>query len=223
MFAACSVTNVRIVEERGGGRPKGFGYAEFATLDGLKEALKLNNSQFQGRNIRVSVAEPRKLTLMSFSGSTSNGVFQRRIAQMHETLAIGIARAPYLILGSVVSQNGGLARVRETSITCLKRAAIVVTDVHRMSLVMARSVTLAIGTGRAHQRQHFLPVLLRATPIDQSAVTVLVIAATHQPGVKVAPNVLKQGHAHHVETFQIGQPLIEHQLPQKPTTNGEPR
>ena len=58
-FAPCSVTNVRIVEEKLGGRPKGFGYVEFASLDGLKKALEMNNTQFQGRNIRVSVAEPR--------------------------------------------------------------------------------------------------------------------------------------------------------------------
>lgn len=59
-FAGCSVTNVRIVEDKLERKPKGFGYAEFATLDGLKKALDFNNTQFQGRNIRVSVAEPRK-------------------------------------------------------------------------------------------------------------------------------------------------------------------
>ena len=41
-------------------KPKGFGYVEFASLDGLKKALDLGGSQFQGRNIRVNVAEPRK-------------------------------------------------------------------------------------------------------------------------------------------------------------------
>lgn len=59
-FVACSVTSVRIVEDKMDGKPKGFGYAEFATLDGLKKALEFNGTQFQGRNIRVSVAEPRK-------------------------------------------------------------------------------------------------------------------------------------------------------------------
>lgn len=59
-FADCSVTNVRIVEDRIEKKPKGFGYVEFATLDGLKKALDQGGSQFQGRNIRVSVAEPRK-------------------------------------------------------------------------------------------------------------------------------------------------------------------
>lgn len=64
-FSGCSVTNVRIVEDKLERKPKGFGYAEFATLDGLKKALEYNNSQFQGRNIRVSVAEPRKFDLNS--------------------------------------------------------------------------------------------------------------------------------------------------------------
>lgn len=60
-FVACAVKNVRIVEDMIERKPKGFGYAEFETLDGLKKALELNSTQFQGRNIRISVADPRKL------------------------------------------------------------------------------------------------------------------------------------------------------------------
>lgn len=50
-------------------KPKGFGYAEFGSLEGLKSALTLNGSQFQGRNIRISVADPRKFAaiLISFA------------------------------------------------------------------------------------------------------------------------------------------------------------
>lgn len=59
-FFGCQVTNVRIVEDKIERKPKGFGYAEFATLEGLKKALELNGTQFQGRNMRISVAEPRK-------------------------------------------------------------------------------------------------------------------------------------------------------------------
>lgn len=61
-FQECRVTNVRIVEDKLDRKPKGFGYVEFATLEGLKKALDFNGTQFQGRNIRVSVAEPRKTT-----------------------------------------------------------------------------------------------------------------------------------------------------------------
>lgn len=59
-FADCQVTNVRIVEDKMDRKPKGFGYVEFATLDGLKKALTYGGTSFQGRQIRVSVAEPRK-------------------------------------------------------------------------------------------------------------------------------------------------------------------
>lgn len=62
-FSTCSVTSVRIVEDKMDGKPKGFAYVEFATLDGLKKALEFNGVQFQGRNIRVSVAGPRMFIL----------------------------------------------------------------------------------------------------------------------------------------------------------------
>ncbi|KAK5236695.1 Eukaryotic translation initiation factor 4B, partial [Cryomyces antarcticus] len=57
-FSACSVTSVRIVEDKMERKPKGFGYVEFGSPDGLKKALELNGSQFQGRNIRISIADP---------------------------------------------------------------------------------------------------------------------------------------------------------------------
>ena len=59
-FADCEVTNVRIVEDKFDHKPKGFGYVEFRSLEGLKKALAQSGAPFQGRNIRVSVAEPRK-------------------------------------------------------------------------------------------------------------------------------------------------------------------
>ncbi|CAG8960211.1 hypothetical protein HYFRA_00012729 [Hymenoscyphus fraxineus] len=59
-FTGCECTNVRIIEDKLEMKPKGFGYAEFATLEGLKSALTLNQTQFQGRNIRISVADPPK-------------------------------------------------------------------------------------------------------------------------------------------------------------------
>lgn len=62
-FTGCDVTNVRIVEDKLDRKPKGFGYVEFGTVDGLKKALDLSGTQFQGRNIRVSVAEPRMYSI----------------------------------------------------------------------------------------------------------------------------------------------------------------
>ena len=59
-LSGCEVTNIRIVEDKLDHKPKGFGYVEFATVDGLNKALTLTESSFMGLNIRVSVAEPRK-------------------------------------------------------------------------------------------------------------------------------------------------------------------
>lgn len=59
-FQECEVASVRIVEDKMDRKPKGFGYVEFATLAGLKKALTLNGTNMGGRNIRISVADPRK-------------------------------------------------------------------------------------------------------------------------------------------------------------------
>lgn len=57
---------MRIVEDKLDGKPKGFGYVEFGTLDGLKNALSLTESDFMGRKVKISVAEPRTLSPMLF-------------------------------------------------------------------------------------------------------------------------------------------------------------
>lgn len=63
-FSDCEITSVRIIEDRVEQRPKGFAYAEFATVDGLKQALTLDGSSFQGRTIKVRIADPRKFASM---------------------------------------------------------------------------------------------------------------------------------------------------------------
>ncbi|TDZ18982.1 putative RNA-binding protein sce3 [Colletotrichum orbiculare MAFF 240422] len=57
-FEGCDLTSVRIIEDREQQRPKGFAYAEFAHLEGLKQALTLDGTTFQGRAIRIKVADP---------------------------------------------------------------------------------------------------------------------------------------------------------------------
>jgi translation initiation factor 4B len=42
------------------GKPKGFGYVEFGSLESLKEALSRSGEQLASRTVRVSVAEPRE-------------------------------------------------------------------------------------------------------------------------------------------------------------------
>ena len=66
-FAACDITNVRIIEDRIEQRPKGFAYAEFAHVDGLKKALTYDGDSFEGRTIRVKIADPRAFPLKHFS------------------------------------------------------------------------------------------------------------------------------------------------------------
>ncbi|TKA72515.1 hypothetical protein B0A49_02465 [Cryomyces minteri] len=88
-FSACSVTSVRIVEDKMERKPKGFGYVEFGSPDGLKKALELNGSQFQGRNIRISIADPpkndrpdaRELTDWSRKGPLPDLPNQRRVSE----------------------------------------------------------------------------------------------------------------------------------------------
>lgn len=58
-FEGCGVVSVRIIEDREMQRPKGFGYVEFTDLDGLKKALDLDGESFQGRMIKIKVADPR--------------------------------------------------------------------------------------------------------------------------------------------------------------------
>ncbi|KAI0539835.1 hypothetical protein GGR58DRAFT_202617 [Xylaria digitata] len=60
LFSDCEITSVRIIEDRVEQRPKGFAYAEFATVDGLKKALNLDGTSFQGRTIKVRIADPPK-------------------------------------------------------------------------------------------------------------------------------------------------------------------
>ncbi|UKZ53667.1 hypothetical protein TrVGV298_007464 [Trichoderma virens] len=57
-FADCDVVSVRIIEDRELQRPKGFGYVEFGNLDGLKKALTLDGQSFEGRMIKIKVADP---------------------------------------------------------------------------------------------------------------------------------------------------------------------
>lgn len=52
---------VRIVADRDG-KPKGFGYIEFESLDALKDALSRSGAPLAGRPVRVGVAEPPKST-----------------------------------------------------------------------------------------------------------------------------------------------------------------
>lgn len=58
-FQDLSPTSVRLVKDPQG-KPKGFGYVEFAAQAGLKSALERSGANLAGRSIRVNVAEARE-------------------------------------------------------------------------------------------------------------------------------------------------------------------
>lgn len=61
--AGITVTSVRMITGYDG-KAKGFAYAEFPEADMLKAALELTGGNLGGRNVRISVAEPRKYCLI---------------------------------------------------------------------------------------------------------------------------------------------------------------
>lgn len=71
LFEGCDIVNVRIIEDKIEQRPKGFAYAEFAHVDGLKQALTLDGTPFEGRTMRVKIADPRKPGPIIFLACTS--------------------------------------------------------------------------------------------------------------------------------------------------------
>ncbi|KAJ2726265.1 nuclear localization sequence binding protein [Coemansia sp. Benny D115] len=59
-FSECGeVVSVRIVTDMETNRKKGFGYIQFADVDAATKAMELNNSDLDGRNIRLDYSQPR--------------------------------------------------------------------------------------------------------------------------------------------------------------------
>jgi RNA recognition motif-containing protein len=60
-FASCgSVSELNLLMDRETGRPRGFAFVTMATpADATTAIAQLNHSMFQGRSLRVSVAEER--------------------------------------------------------------------------------------------------------------------------------------------------------------------
>ncbi|GAA5877653.1 hypothetical protein JCM8547_007130 [Rhodosporidiobolus lusitaniae] len=58
-FDGLGVKSVRLVDGQDG-KPRGFGYVEFNTVDDLKNALTATGSELGGRQVRISVAEAQQ-------------------------------------------------------------------------------------------------------------------------------------------------------------------
>ena len=55
-----SVMSAKVIMDRDTGRSKGFGFVEMNDGDGQKAIDALNETDFQGRQIRVNEARPQK-------------------------------------------------------------------------------------------------------------------------------------------------------------------
>lgn len=57
----CEIENLRIIRDRHTNICKGIGYIVFKNQDIIKDALLLNNKEFQGRNIRITKCKAQTL------------------------------------------------------------------------------------------------------------------------------------------------------------------
>jgi len=55
------IQSLRIVKDRETGKAKGFGFIEMSERDALKAIAELNNTEFFGRNLKVSEANSQKV------------------------------------------------------------------------------------------------------------------------------------------------------------------
>lgn len=93
-FQDCDVSSVRIVEDKMDRKPKGFGYVEFNTVDGLKKALTLNGTNMGGRMIRISVADPRKCQEISLIENYTDTRCSQERSPGHKRLWRLVAKRP---------------------------------------------------------------------------------------------------------------------------------
>jgi hypothetical protein len=144
-FAECEVTNVRIVEDKLERKPKGFGYVEFGSVDGLKKALDLSGTQFQGRNIRVSVAEPRTCWMYIRLPTQETDLLQPRTVPNRRICPTGPEGALCLIFPVV-------ARLTVADFASLMSVPmqVVSVDAPLRSATMERSAILTSGSARVH-------------------------------------------------------------------------
>jgi polyadenylate-binding protein 2 len=57
-FSSCgSVSRITILCDKFTGHPKGFAYVEFADMEGVTNAMMLNESEFKGRQLKVMYTE----------------------------------------------------------------------------------------------------------------------------------------------------------------------
>ncbi|HYB52528.1 MAG TPA: RNA-binding protein [Thermoanaerobaculia bacterium] len=55
-----SPESAQVITDRSSGQSKGFGFVEFSNDEEAKAAMSLNGTEFNGRNLTVNEARPRK-------------------------------------------------------------------------------------------------------------------------------------------------------------------
>lgn len=72
-FFSTGVKSVKLIMDQGTGRPKGFGYVEFASLGDLQKAIQLNGQNLKGRAVRLDISEGKFGTAPSATGEWRKG------------------------------------------------------------------------------------------------------------------------------------------------------
>lgn len=78
LFEGLNIDAVRIIKDRNTNQSKGHGYIDFSDAEGLRNALTLNDQTWNGRMLRVDVANQKRTTNSGFRsndryGSSSGG------------------------------------------------------------------------------------------------------------------------------------------------------
>lgn len=69
-----SVSEVKLISDKATGRPKGFGFIEFATEEAAQQAIDtLNDYELNGRKLKVNKAQKMKPRRDNFGGGGGGG------------------------------------------------------------------------------------------------------------------------------------------------------
>lgn len=76
LFASCgAIVDVRIIKDRDSGRSKGFAFVTFESADAVNSALEKNGTEFQGRQLKISLAKEGEGSGDSRGGRGGRGGF----------------------------------------------------------------------------------------------------------------------------------------------------
>ena len=166
-LAECQVTSVRIVEDKFDHKPKGFGYVEFSTLDGLKAALTKSETSFMGRNIKISVAEPRMYHHLQACNFVLTSVQPRTGRSLRATSPIGRAKARFLTCHPTLGSHRIVASAETSTLHLMPGVSVAAAEGQPSSpRVTARPVTSATGSVRVRCRQHPLQAHQSVMAVD---------------------------------------------------------